>query len=412
MTTPHALGFDARRLSRIDSVCARYVDEGKLPFTILQIARDGQIVHTHSYGWADVDAQLPIQQDVVVRVYSMTKPVTSVALMMLVEEGTVLLDNAVSRFIPEFAGARVWVGPDTDPIPVERPVTVHDVMTHQAGVTAGFLPDDIAPLYRQAGLGDLMRAPDCDLAEACERVARIPLVAQPGDRWNYGMSTDVVGRIIEVASGMALDDYLDERIFAPLRMPDTGFWCRSDQVERLTACYARTPKERMRLIDGSGAGSRRLNRPRFLSGAGGLVSSLADYSRFLEMLRRGGALDGVRLIAPRTVDLMTRNHLSGGRSMGDDAAFLEATPEGTGFGLGFAVVLDPALTHTLCSPGEYYWGGAASTVFWVDPVEQITVIFLTQLLPSVTYPLRSQLRNLVYQALVEPKRPRPGPPRP
>lgn len=400
VTAPEDLGFDGERLARLDAVLHRYVDEGRLPFTILQIARHGEVAHRDVYGFADVETRAPITDDAIVRIYSMTKPVVSVACMMLVEEGHFHLDNALSRYIPEFADAHVWAGTQHDPVPVERPVTVHDALTHLSGVTAGFMPGPVAERYRRAGLGDLLRGPTGTLADVCATIARLPLVAQPGTKWEYGHSTDLVARVVEVVSGMELDEFCRTRIFEPLRMHDTGFWCPREQAHRLPALYARTLTERLRQIDGAGTQSRGLARPTFLSGAGGLYSTLADYSRFVEMLRRGGELDGTRLLSPRTVAFMTRNHLPGGRSLGDDAAFLESTPHGTGFGLGFAVVLDPGQTHQLGNPGEYYWGGAASTVFWVDPVDDVTVVFLTQLLPSSTYPLRPLLRAGVYQALI------------
>jgi CubicO group peptidase (beta-lactamase class C family) len=398
--TAEELGFDSERLARVDALLHRYVDDGKLPGTILQVARHGEVAHTDVYGWADVAARRPLAEDAIVRLYSMTKPITSVALMMLYEEGEVLLDNPVSRFIPEFAEARVYAGDGVEPVPVTRRVTVHDMLTHMGGVTQGFMPGPVGAMYRDAGLGDLVRSPNADLEEACARIGRLPLVSQPGERWNYGHSTDVVGRIVEVVSGKPFDDFCRTRIFDPLGMVDTDFWCPPEKTDRLAASYWRTATERMRLADGSGAESRRRSRPRFLSGAGGLLSTLADYHRFTDMLRRGGARDGARILSPRTLAFMTRNHLPGGRTLGDDAVFLEPARHGVGFGLGFAVVLDAAQTHQLCSPGEYYWGGAASTVFWVDPVEDLTVIFLTQLLPSSTYPLRPALRAGVYQALV------------
>jgi CubicO group peptidase (beta-lactamase class C family) len=401
VAAPEDLGFDARRLGRLDAMLHRYVDDGRLPFSIVQVARHGEVAHTDVYGFADIAARTPIAEDAIVRIYSMTKPVVSVACMMLFEEGHFHLDNALSRFIPEFADASVWAGEGADPVPLARPVTVHDALTHLSGVTAGFMPGPVAKRYREAGLGDLTRRPAGTLADVCATVARLPLVAQPGTKWEYGHSTDLVARVVEVVSGMEIDAFCRTRIFEPLGMRDTEFWCPPEKADRLPALYAKTLADRMREIDAAGTASRSLERPAFLSGAGGLFSTLADYARFVEMLRRGGELDGVRLLSPRTVRFMARNHLPGGRSLGDDAAFLESTPHGTGFGLGFAVVLDPGRSHQLANPGEHYWGGAASTVFWIDPVDDVTVIFLTQLMPSSSYPLRAQLRAGVYQALVE-----------
>jgi CubicO group peptidase (beta-lactamase class C family) len=396
-------GFDPGRLRRLDAVLHRYVDEGRLPGISLQVTRHGEVVHRDVYGFADVAARTPLAEDSIFRIYSMTKPVVSLAAMMLVEEGAFLLDNAVSRFVPEFAESRVFVGGDhADPRtePARRPITVHDLLTHQAGLTAGFMGGPVARMYRERDLGDLVRGPRGTLAEAVARLATLPLVSHPGERWNYGMSTDVLGRVVEVASGTELDAFCARRIFEPLGMRDTGFWVPPDQAPRLVASYARTPTERLRLLEAGGPESPRTHRPRFLSGAGGLVSTVADYQRFVDLLRGGGALDGERLVSPRTVDLMRQNHLPGGRALGADAVFLEKAPDGVGFGLGFAVVIDPAATHTPCSAGEYYWGGAASTAFWIDPIADVAVIFMTQLVPSSTYPLRAQLRTGVYQALV------------
>jgi CubicO group peptidase (beta-lactamase class C family) len=370
----------------------------------VQVARHGEVVHRDAYGWADVEARRPITDDTIFRIYSMTKPIVSVALMMLVEEGQLLLDNRLSRFVPEFANARVFVGGDREnphTEPARREITVHDLLTHQSGLTAGFMGGVVSEIYRDNGFGDLMRGPRGTLAEATARLGGMPLVAHPGDRWHYGMSTDVVGRVVEVLSGTELDEFCATRIFEPLGMPDTGFFVPPQRADRLAACYARTPDERMRLVDTGGAGSKRTVRPEFLAGGGGLMSTVADYQRFVDMLRLGGELDGVRILGPRTIDLMRRNHLPGGRALGDDALYLEKGSEGVGFGLGFGVVIDPAATRNLCTEGEYYWGGAASTVFWIDPVEDVTVIFMTQLMPSSTYPIRLQLRTGVYQALID-----------
>ena len=403
---PEDVGLDRRRLARVDDVTHRYVDDGKFPGVVTVVARRGEVVHHDRYGWADVEARREHRDDDIFRIYSMTKPITSVALMMLYEEGRVLLENPVSRYIPAFADTQVWESGDAEnytTTPPDRPMTVHDVLAHMSGLTAGFqFQHPVDALYRANGLGDLSR-PDMSLAEGMDVLAGMPLLFTPGSRWAYGSSTDVVGRIVEVVSGQTLDRFFRDRILDPLGMVDTGFWVEPDRHDRLVANYVRGRDRTLRRIDESGPSSAYAHRPAYLSGAGGLVSTASDYQRFLDMLAGGGAANGVRILGPRTLAYMASNHLPGGVTLNDmgQSTFSETAMAGTGFGLGFSVVVDPAANQSMTSIGEYGWGGAASTAFWVDPAEELTVLFLTQLVPSNTYPIRRQLRSTVYQAIVD-----------
>ncbi len=398
-----AAGFDPDRLARIDRRFRPYVDDGRLPGWLVLVSRGGRVAHASTYGWRDLEARLPVETDTLFRIYSMTKPITSVAAMMLYEEGAFELSDPVSRFIPSFGDMRVYAaGPAAKPltVPAAQPVRIRHLLTHTSGLTYGFHRVHVVDeLYREAGF-EWGTPPGADLAECCDIWASKPLLFQPGAEWNYSVATDVLGRIVEVASGQPLDRFFAERIFAPLGMTDTRFFVEGDDVHRLAALYARGVDGRAVRADLLGAAV--LARPDMLSGGGGLVSSAADYHRFARMLAGEGQVDGVRLLGRRTVRYMTTNHLPGhadldsfGRSFIAEASFA-----GIGFGLGFAVVADPVASGTLCSPGEISWGGAASTAFWVDPAEDIIVVLLTQLMPSSAYPLRSMLRQLVYQALV------------
>lgn len=396
-------GIDLERLAWVEAITRRYVEDGRFPCAVTAVLHRGEEVHRHALGWADCADEKPVTEDSIFRIFSMTKPIVSLALMQLYERGEVLLENPIGRFIPELADLAVWDRAQGDRIrtvPAERPVSVHDVLRHTAGFTAGFqLGNPVSGLYRDAGLGDLRR-PKIALAEAMGRLGELPLVSQPGEQWHYGMSTDVVGRIVEVVSGQTLDAYLADHVFEPLGMVDTGFWIDEGDLGRLTTNYMRTPDERMLRVDLPRV-DRHCVPPPYLSGAGGLLSTLDDYLRFVRMLLGGGELDGRRVIGARTLEFMGRNHLPGGATLNDlqQDTFSEVAMEGTGFGLGFSVLLDPALNGSVGSVGELSWGGAASTAFWVDPVEDLAVVFLTQLVPSNTYPIRRQLRAGVYAAL-------------
>jgi CubicO group peptidase (beta-lactamase class C family) len=402
-TRPEDLGLSSERLGRADATMHAYVDKGKLPGVQTIVSRRGEVVHHDCYGWADVEAEVPVTPDTLYRIYSMTKPITSVGLMMLFEQGAFLLENPVHRFLPEFRDMQVWDGGTVDAPqtrPAARPMTVHDVLTHLSGLTYGFhFQHPLDEIYRANGLGDFSE-PSFDLAEGIGRIASLPLLFDPGTRWNYSMSTDVCGRLIEVMSGQPLDEYLRDHVLDPLGMRDTAFCAPESELPRCSPLYTRSNEGGLRRMTGP---ESMVRPPKFLSGGGGLVGTARDYLRFCHMLLRGGELDGVRLLGPRTVRYMARNHLPGGVLLNEmgQSTFAEAAMEGTGFGLGFAVIEDAAALQNLASEGEFSWGGAASTTFWVDPVEEICAVFMTQLLPSDTYPMRRQLRATVLQALID-----------
>jgi CubicO group peptidase (beta-lactamase class C family) len=399
-------GFDPSRLARLDTTMASFVDAGKIPGIQLLVSRHGELVHRHCYGFTDVEAQRRVEEDTLYRIYSMTKPVTSVALMMLLEEGELLLENPVSRFIPEFAEMRVYEGGNARNMRTRaaaRTMTVRDVLTHMSGLTYGFFESHpVDALYRHAHLGEFI-PPDHTLEEAMSRLAEIPLLHEPATRWNYSMSTDVVGRIVEVVSGKGLDEFFAERIFGPLGMTDTAFAAPESELARCSPLYmpdrSDSPSAMMKLF----GPETMVQQPKFLSGGGGLVGTADDYLAFAHMLLGRGALGDTRLLGSRTVEAMTRNHLPGGATLAElgQSTFSEVSVAGHGFGLGFSVVTDAAAAQVLGSAGTFGWGGAASTNFWVDPVEEICCVFMTQLLPSDSYPLRPFLRNAVYQALVD-----------
>lgn len=401
---PDELGLDPARLRRIDDHFASYVDTEKLPGFAVLVSRAGEVAHFSTYGKRDVDNDLPIEADTVYRIYSMTKPITSVAAMMLYEEGRFDLSEPVAKYLPEFSDLRVFAG-GSSVKPVLRaasePMRIWHLLSHTSGMTYGFLnAHPVDAIYRAEGF-ELGTPPGADLAACCAGWARLPLLFEPGSAWNYSVSTDVLGRLVEVLSGQALDDFFDDRIFSQLGMEDTGFHARENQLERLASLYIPDA------VSGRAVRSGRLSsaaerEPAMLSGGGGLVSTIGDYYRFTRLLLNGGELDGVRLLGPRTIEYMTRNHLPGGQDMVHLGHPLSGeSEEGVGFGLGFSVVINAAAMKVPASEGEFAWGGAASTAFWVDPLEEMIVIFMTQLLPSTTYPIRRELRKLVYQAVVD-----------
>jgi CubicO group peptidase (beta-lactamase class C family) len=402
---PAELGFDAERLARIGRHFDRYVDDGRLPGYLALVARGGRIAHVASGGRRDLESGAPVEPDTLWRIYSMTKPITTVAAMMLWEEGLFELKDPVARFVPSFAQPRVYVrGSAQAPLtaPATEPIRIWHLMTHTAGLTYGFHhAHAVDEAYRALGF-EWTTPPGLDLAACCDAWAGLPLAFHPGTEWNYSVATDVLGRVVEVVAGQSLDAFFAERIFGPLGMRDTAFQAAPDDHGRLAALYVPSP-ETGRATRFDEMGNAALSPPDALSGGGGLVSTAADYLRFAHMLLREGEVDGVRLLAPRTVRYMRRNHLPGGADLEafGRPLFAETTFEGVGFGLGFSVVQDPVAGKTTTSTGEFGWGGAASTAYWVDPVEDMVVLFFTQLLPSSTYPLRPQLHQLVHQALVD-----------
>jgi CubicO group peptidase (beta-lactamase class C family) len=403
---PAEVGFDPERLRRLDRHFARYVDDGRLPGWLITVSRHGRLAHVSCYGSRDLEAGRPVEAGTLWRIYSMTKPVTSVAAMMLAEEGGLELTDPVAAFIPSFADVRVYAG-GSDlrqvTVPATEPVRIWHLLTHTAGLSYGFhRVHPVDAMYRAAGF-EWATPPGVDLAQACDIWAGIPLLFQPGTEWNYSAATDVLGRVIEVVSGQGLDEFFTDRILRPLGMTDTAFHADRDAT-RLGALYRPGPDGTAVRLDALDALAR--ERPAMLSGGAGLLSTAADYHRFTQMLLRcadspAGELDGTRLLSSRTVSYMSRNHLPGGLDLEafGRPLYAESPFRGVGFGLGFAVVIDPVPGKVICSAGELSWGGAASTTFWIDQDEELTVSFFTQLLPSSTYRIRPQLRQLVYQAL-------------
>ena len=406
---PEDVGLSSARLANVTRLVQGYVDDGKIPGAISLVARRGKVVHFETFGLMDADTRRPMAPDTVFRIYSMTKPIASVALMTLYEEGKFQLDDPASKFIPEFKGLKVFAGGSADAYEVRDPareMTVRDLLMHTSGlVGAGITAPDTAvgELYRRAGVRG--SASEGTLTDLVATLGRLPLQCDPGAQWIYGVSTDVVGYLCEVIGGTRFDRFLEERIFAPLGMHDTGFHVPEDKIERFAANYRRGgPDEPSCVCIDRPDASSVYCRPRtYFSGAGGLVSTAADYMRFCKMLANGGELDGARILGPRTLQFMTMNHLPGGRDIAamGQPRFTETSTEGIGFGLGFAVLLDPTVAQVIGSRGEYYWGGAASTAFFIAPAEELVMIFLTQLMPSGTYPFRRELRATIYASITD-----------
>jgi len=400
ISEPAEVGLNGTQLAKIDRHLEKYVDDGSLAGSCVLIARRGQIAHLGVTGSSDLARGAPMRDDTIFRIYSMTKPITCLVAMQLFEEGRLQLDDRLDRYIPRFAQTGVYSGGalgNFQTTPPARPITLRDLFVHTSGLT--YWIQDRSPVdaaYRTLKLA----ATDLALDEWADKVASLPLEFSPGTAWNYSIAIDILGRVIEVVTGESLDDVFRERIFEPLSMTDTDFYVPSEKAERLAACYQRTAQEKLALVDDP-ARSPYLARPALLSGGGGLVSTLRDYSRFAQALCNGGRLHGVRLLGRKTLELMTRNHLPGNKDLNELSVslFSETTMSGIGFGLGVAVTLDPAKAQLPGSPGEFFWGGAASTYFLVDPKEELVVVFMTQLLPSSALNLRRELRAMVYAAI-------------
>jgi len=391
-STPEELGFSSERLDRIGTVMQRYLDEGKLAGIVTLVARRGRVVHFARFGYQDIEAGKPMEFDTLFRIYSMTKPITSVALMMLFEQGLVRLADPVSRFIPEFKDIKV-LGPNGQLLDPVREVTIHDLLTHTSGLSYGDFEDPSpGEAYAQSNL--FFRS-DITNQELVRGLAALPLLFQPGTMWHYSAATDVLGHVIELISDMSLGDFFKQKIFDPLGMVDTAFRVPAEKVARFATLYGLTEDDPLGLI-GDDIGGDYFN-PRLESGGGGLVSTAADYLRFAQMVLNKGELDGVRLLAPKTVELMTTNHLPPALL----PMVLSEPMPGLGFGLGFSVLMDLAQAGIIGSVGSHGWGGWATTRFWVDPQEQLVGIFLTQYIPSDTYLVADDFRTLVYQALVD-----------
>src|SRR6478609_9105610 len=414
--SPESAGMSKAALDRVEAhLKHRYIDSGRFPGTQLLIYRRGKIVHSIVQGFADVERKVPVKDDTIFRIYSMTKPITSVAFMMLVEEGRVAIDEPVHKYIPEWKNLGVFQA-GTYPAfltrPPSRPMLIVDLLRHTSGLTYGFQQrSNVDAAYREMKIGEVVKAGT--LQSMIEDLAKIPLEFSPGEAWNYSDSTDVIGYLIGKISGKPFEQFLKERIFDPLGMDDTGFFVPADKAHRFAACYAADPQGGMTFhatdrkggltLQDDPTKSSFLSPPSFISGGGGLCSTAADYLTFCRALLNGGELGGVRLIGPKTLALMTTNHIPGGRDLPDvsRSMFSEGTLKGTGFGLGFAVTMRPPETMLAGSPGEYNWGGAATTSFWIDPAEELIAIFMTQVLPSNAYPLRRELRTMVYSAITD-----------
>lgn len=402
LVTPESVGLDSAQLARVsEHLGERYVQPGKIPGSITVVARRGQACFLDIQGHRDVARGTPMTEDTIMRIYSMSKPITSLALMTLHERGLFSLDDPVHRYIPSWRDLRVWRAGSLPLFETERPardMTIRDLFMHTSGLTYDFMrASNIDYAYRKLQIG-LVR-PGYTLQDMVDELAQLPLEFSPGERWNYSLATDVLGYLVEVISGQSLPDYLQEVIFDPLGMNDTRFEIESGKVDRFASCYQRNMNKEMELTD-DGQDSAYASRS-FYSGGGGLISTAGDYYRFCQMLLGGGTVDGVRIIGSRTLAFMTRNHLPGGADMSEFAtgSFSESSNAGVGFGLGFATKLDPVRNGYPGSVGSFYWGGLASTLFWVDPAEELVVVFMTQLMPSSTFNFRGQLENIIYGAL-------------
>jgi CubicO group peptidase (beta-lactamase class C family) len=389
------LGFLPDRLARIPAfIQANYLDTGKLPFAAVLVGRGDDIALQWSSG---------VAEDAIFRIASMTKPITSVAFMQLVEQGKIALTDPVAKYIPEFAKLGVFVGGGGNvPFMTRAPSTqmrVVDLLRHTAGFTYSFQEQgNVDAAYRKTELESWTKNTSQSVIDT---LAQIPLEFDPGTQWNYSVATDIVGILLERISGLSLPEYFQTHIFEPLGMTDTFFQVPADKVSRIPEGFGFDPEAKMKLIDKAGADSMWAKGWSFNSGGGGLASSVADYHRFCRMLLNGGALDGAQILSPKTIELMTANHIPGGQDLTQmsKSLFSEAEMAGIGFGLGFATTIDSAATLAPCSNGEFYWGGMYSTAFFVDPVEDIIMIFMTQLLPSTTYPVRREIKTMIYSAL-------------
>ncbi len=404
---PEDVGMSSERLARIRTAMQRYVDKKLVPGVVTLVARRGRVVHLEAVGLRDAESQAPMTTDVIFRIASMTKPITSVAAMMLYEEGHFLLSDPISKWLPEFKDMKVAVpvdkGADAENaytlVPASRPITIKHLLTHTAGLANAYR-GVTQPEYAKASA---RQSPDETTADTIKRLAKLPLNFHPGDKWEYGPATDVVGRLVEVISGETLDEFFRKRIFAPLGMTDTYFYLPESKVSRLAALYQpdETNQNRMKLTESPTKASRWVKEPHvYFAGAGGLVSTASDYVKFHQMMLNGGELNGVRLLGRKTVELMTANHI------GDLPVWL--TGPGYGFGLGYSVVKDIGETGQPGSAGNYGWGGAFCTYFWVDPTEELIGIMMTQVRPYTHLNIRQEFQVLANQAIVDSARPKPG----
>jgi CubicO group peptidase (beta-lactamase class C family) len=408
---PKQTGLSTARLERItDHLERNYISSGKIAGCQVAVARHGHLAYFRSFGQMDRERGKAMSDDAIFRIYSMSKPITSVALMSLYERGYFQLNDPVSRFFPAWKQQQVWVsgrGADMKTEAPARPVTMRDMLCHTGGLTYGSMlvalgAEDtghpVDGVYAEVGV---RRGKGEDLMQFMDKLAKVPLRYQPGEHWMYSLSTDVCGALVEKISGRRFDKYLQEHVFGPLGMKDTSFVVAPDKLDRFAANYRRGADKSLQLIDDP-AKSDYLNEPSFFSGGGGLAGTTEDYLRFCEMIRRGGEFEGARILGPRTIKLMRQNHLKDGRDLTQMAigGFSETANEGVGFGLGFATTLDTVKSGSIAA-GDFYWGGAASTIFWVDDVEDLVVVFMTQLMPSGAFNFRGQLKSIIYSSIVE-----------
>ena len=414
--SPESAGMSKAALDRVEQhLKLRYIDSGRFPGTQMLVYRRGKIVHSTVQGFADLERKVPVKDDTIFRIYSMTKPITSVAFMMLVEEGRVAIDEPVHKYIPEWKNLGVFqagTAPAFLTKPPSRPMLIVDLLRHTSGLTYGFQQrSNVDAAYREMRIEELDKGKT--LQSVIDELAKLPLEFSPGEAWNYSVSADVIGYLIGKISGKPFEQFLKERIFDPLDMNDTDFFVPAAKARRFAACYSADPEGGVTLhatdrkggltLQDDPTKSAFLSPPSFVSGGGGLCSTAADYLTFCRALLNGGELGGVRLLGPKTLKLMTLYHLPGGLDLPgmSRSLFSEATYNGIGFGLGFAVTMDPAQTLIAGSPGEFNWGGLATTSFFIDPAEQLITIFMTQVIPSSAYPIRRELRTMVYAAITD-----------
>ncbi|MDE0428621.1 MAG: serine hydrolase [Caldilineaceae bacterium] len=416
---PQRIGLSPQRLVRVDNLFERYVHGGLLSGALGLIYRKGEVGYIRAFGQRDIEAGLPMTEDTIFRLYSMTKPVTALAALMLFEDGHFLLDDPIATYLPEFEDVKVFTGDLDDLEPPQRPITVKDLFMHTAGLSYGWDRDSPVDKAYRRQIGNRDQLP---LETVVQRLAGLPLLYHPGARWHYSLATSVLGRLVEVLSARSLDDFFHQEIFKPLAMHDTGFHVSAGSLERFSACYcpfggfslgrdlgrnsrARSaPAEEMDHSGGakielheSPQASRFAKPPVFLSGGGGLVSTIGDYLRFAQMLLHGGALDGTRLLGRKTIEMMRANHLPPKLV----PIVLNGNPNaGYGFGLGVSVLVDLPASGAPGSAGIFGWGGAATTQFWIDPAEEMLGIFMTQFMPTGHYPVTREFRVAAYQALV------------
>lgn len=392
-TTPEVVGLSSERLGRINKVVQGYVAEKKAAGLVTMAARRGKVAHFESFGLMDVESSKSMKPDTIFRIYSMSKPITSAAVMMLYEQGHFQLDDPVSKYIPEFKDMKVFVKKTEAGIEVadaKRQITIRNLLTHTSGLAYGLdKGTEVDVMYQE----EKMLKWDETLQEKVARLVKLPLAEEPGSRWRYSISTDVLGYLVEVVSGKRFDAFLDERLFRPLEMKDTGFYVPPEKMSRLAGFYKIKETGTLGPVADEDYWGTYSKLPEFLSGGGGLVSTTSDYVRFCQMMLNGGELDGARLLGRKTVELMTINHL--------DFKLLSSGPGGgSGFGLGFAVLMDVAKSGSIGSAGEYSWGGAASTGFWIDPREELIGIVMTQVIPY-TNRFTEEFKVLTYQAIVD-----------